>query len=380
MTEIDDERPVSASLRGLGKTFISKGRRVDAVQDVDLTVREGEYVVVLGPSGCGKSTLIRCIAGLEGPTSGKIELAGRTVFDAESKVATSVHKRDVGMVFQNYALWPHMSIAKNVAYPLRMRRIAKPERERRVAEVLDVLACGHLAGRLPAELSGGQQQRIALARALVYEPRLLLLDEPLSNLDALLKVSLRSELLRLHRALGYTAVHITHDQEEALEMGDRIVLMRDGRIEQMGPPSEVYDRPVSPYAANFLGVRNRLKVTARVGQFSHENGTVSGAHELARQVSQAGEPLELFVRPRDTHVAKGPAAANPGAAQMHLEGTVAQIVLGEGGRRQYIIDVGGPLWFAQHAESDGLAPGDTVHVRVATDNVLLYAGESLMSR
>ncbi|GAA5194078.1 ABC transporter ATP-binding protein [Arthrobacter gyeryongensis] len=370
-------RAVAATLAGVGKTFTSKGRQVDALQGIDLTVREGEYVVVLGPSGCGKSTLIRCIAGLESPTAGTIELGGKTVYDAERSITTSMHKRDVGMVFQNYALWPHMTIQKNVAYPLKMRRVPNAERVKRVAEVLEVLACDHLAGRLPAELSGGQQQRVALARALVYEPALLLLDEPLSNLDALLKVSLRSELLRLHRLLGYTGIHITHDQEEALEMGDRVVLMREGKIEQMGPPEEVYRRPVSPYAANFLGVRNRVKVTLSGGHLEH-NGRILGTTKLTNRIPSGQEGLELFVRARDTHVVRGPAVEDGASDQIKVEGTIAQVVLGDGGRRQYVVDIGGHFWYAQHPESEGLTPGESVHVRVQSDMALLYQGDNLI--
>ncbi|MCD2115091.1 ABC transporter ATP-binding protein [Rhodococcus rhodochrous] len=371
---------ISTSLVGLGKTFEAKGRKVDAVKDINLHVEQGEYVVILGPSGCGKSTLIRCVAGLESPTAGSITVMGKTVYDANKKINAKVNDRNVGMVFQNYALWPHMSVEKNVAYPLKMRRVAKQDRVRRVAEVLEALECTQLSTRLPAELSGGQQQRIALARALVYEPGVLLLDEPLSNLDALLRVSLRTELLRLHRALGYTGLHITHDQEEALEMGDRIVLMREGRIEQVGPPEEVYARPVSPYAANFLGVRNRVRVRKQYDVLEHDGGSVAGSESLARSATSTDRSLELFVRSRDTHVSPGPATGTPAAGEIEVEGTVSQVVLGDGGRRQFVVDIGNNnLWFAQHATTEGLATGDLVHVRVAARHALLYEGETLIN-
>ena len=376
----DTPGPISTSLVGVGKSFETKGRTVDAVKDVNLDVRQGEYVVILGPSGCGKSTLIRCVAGLESPTAGSISVMGRPVYDAARGIDTKVNDRNVGMVFQNYALWPHMSVEKNVAYPLKMRRVPKQERVRRVAEVLEALECSQLVARLPAELSGGQQQRIALARALVYEPGVLLLDEPLSNLDALLRVSLRTELLRLHRALGYTGLHITHDQEEALEMGDRIVLMREGRIEQIGPPEQVYARPVSPYAANFLGVRNRVKVKKRQGILEHDGGYVRGSESIAEIVQHDASALELFVRSRDTHVTRGPASDSPAIGEIEVEGTVAQVVLGDGGRRQFVVDIGGNLWFAQHATSDGLTTGEQVHVRVSSAHALLYQDETLISR
>jgi iron(III) transport system ATP-binding protein len=371
-----DDQP-SASLTGIRKTFVSKGKTVHAVKDVDLHITPGEYVVVLGPSGCGKSTLIRCIAGLESPTNGSIELLGRKVYDADKSINMKANARNVGMVFQSYALWPHMTIEQNVAYPLKMRKVPKKEREKRVAAVLKALEVEQLAKRLPAELSGGQQQRIALARALVYEPAILLLDEPLSNLDALLRVSLRAELLRLHRLLGYTALHITHDQEEALEMGDRVVLMREGEIEQMGPPEEVYARPVSPYAATFLGVRNKHTVIVKDGHLAYAGGVVPGSAQLA-----AGHPdgtrLQLFVRGRDTHVARASAAAADGAGEIELEGTLAQTVLGEGGRRQFVLDLDGDQWFAQNADGPAFEVGDQVRVRIPVAKVLLYREEELV--
>ncbi|MFV0457357.1 MAG: ABC transporter ATP-binding protein [Actinomycetales bacterium] len=370
---------ISASLAAVGKSFAVRGRTVDAVRNLNLEVKKGEYVVIVGPSGCGKSTLIRCIAGLESPTTGTISIGDTPVYDAERSIDKKINDRNVGMVFQNYALWPHMTVAKNVEYPLKMRKVPRAERRERVAKVLEALECTALASRLPAELSGGQQQRIALARALVYEPDVLLLDEPLSALDALLRVSLRTELLRLHRDLGYTAIHITHDQEEALEMGDRVVLMREGRIEQIGPPAEVYAHPVSPYAANFLGVRNKLTVTKADGGLRHGEGPIRGTEGLAAAATGDDE-LQLFVRARDTHVHRAGAEAPLQTGELEVEGTLAQVVLGEGGRRQYVVEVGGRLWFAQHAEATDLAPGESVKVRSPADLTLLYEGETLIDQ
>ena len=381
-SDVSDGSPgsqVSAQLTGLGKVFSAKGREVTALSEINLDIHEGEYVVIVGPSGCGKSTLIRCIAGLESPTTGSVTLNGRTVYDSSQDIDLRVNERNLGMVFQNYALWPHMSVEKNVEYPLRMRGLSKAERMRRVAGVLKTLECEPLATRLPAELSGGQQQRIALARALVYEPEVLLLDEPLSALDALLRISLRTELLQLHRTLGFTALHITHDQDEALEMGDRVVLMREGRIEQAGDPSSVYKRPVSPYAANFLGVRNRLPVTRGAASLELRGRQISGTGSLSQRVTDAGQELQLFVRARDTHVFLQSSAPEPSAHQIDLEGTLKQVVLGEGGRAQYLIDIDGHSWFAQHAEGTGIGEGAAVTVRVATALALLYQGETLVS-
>ncbi|RZL84608.1 MAG: ABC transporter ATP-binding protein [Rhodococcus sp. (in: high G+C Gram-positive bacteria)] len=373
--KLDAQATNSAFVAGLGKTFVSKGRTVRALNNLDLLIARGEYVVVLGPSGCGKSTLLRCIAGLEKPTAGRISLPGQVVFDQATGVDVAPRRRNVSMVFQNYALWPHMTVEKNVAYPLRMRKVPKSNRTRRTSELLKALECEVLAKRLPAELSGGQQQRIALARALVSEPGILLLDEPLSNLDALLRVTLRAELLRLHRKLGFTALHITHDQEEALEMGDRVVLMREGRIEQMGPPEEVYARPVSPYAANFLGVRNRLDVTVGAGRLDYRGGPISGTSPLV-DGWKVGDGMQLFVRNRDVHISDvDTAEEHHDAHSIRLEGTLAQIVLGDGGRRQYIVDVGGEQWFAQRADSTELSVGDKVSVTAPRTSLLLYHGE-----
>lgn len=379
MAAASTTRNVSASISGVGKSFTTKGRHVEALSDIELDIHDGEYVVIVGPSGCGKSTLIRCIAGLENPNTGSITLNGRTVYDADRKVNRKVDDRNLGMVFQNYALWPHMSVEKNVAYPLRMRKVSRIERAERVAKVLKTLECETLAKRLPAELSGGQQQRIALARALVYEPEVLLLDEPLSALDALLRISLRTELLQLHRTLGFTALHITHDQEEALEMGDRVVLMREGRIEQVGPPAEVYKHPVSPYAAHFLGVRNQLTVTRTETALHHLGDAIQGTSTLAQRVTSDSEQLKLFVRARDTHVFRHDAAPPADDHHIDLEATLAQVVLGEGGREQLVVDIAGNTWFAQHTGGAQFSNGDPVTVRVAAEQALLYQGESLIS-
>jgi iron(III) transport system ATP-binding protein len=364
----------AAAVSGLDKTFRTKERDVCALRDIDLEIGQGEYVVVLGPSGCGKTTLIRCIAGLESPTSGRIELGGQAVFDDTAGIDAKPNKRDVGLLFQNYALWPHMTVAKNVDYPLRMHKVPRGERPARVAEVLEALECSPLANRLPAELSGGQQQRVALARALVFEPSIILLDEPLSNLDALLRVSLRAELSRLHRKLGFTAIHITHDQEEALEMGDRVVLMREGAIEQIGTPKDVYARPVSPYAANFLGVRNRIDVTSGGGVLTYAGGTIGASGRLASLVGDGDG--QVFVREQDVRV--GTETDPPGASDLTLRGVVAQVVLGPGGKPRLIVEVAGKSWFAASATSAEIAAGDAVIVGIAAEHALLYRDGALV--
>ncbi|HEY4250426.1 MAG TPA: ABC transporter ATP-binding protein [Roseomonas sp.] len=230
---------------------------VTALAGVDLAVEEGEFLTILGPSGSGKTTLLKSVAGFEVPDEGQVRLGDRDVTLAPAR------QRDVGMVFQNYALFPHMTVAENIAFPLQMRRLRKPEITRRVAEALALVELGAYGGRLPRQLSGGQQQRVALARAIVFGPALLLLDEPFGALDRKLRESLQLEVRRLQRRLRLTTLFITHDQEEALIMSDRIAVMDQGRIQQIGTPAEVYDLPVSRFVANFIGESNLIEGVAQ---------------------------------------------------------------------------------------------------------------------
>ncbi len=233
----------TVELSGLVKSF-GEQRVVD---QIDLAILEGELLVLVGPSGCGKTTTLRMIAGLETPDAGEIRIGDRVVNRVTPR------DRDVAMVFQNYALYPHMTVRKNLGFGLRMRRIPRREVTERVAAVAELLEIGELLDRKPSELSGGQQQRVALGRAIVREPAVFLLDEPLSNLDAKLRATMRTELVRLHQQIGTTMVHVTHDQTEAMMMGDRIVVMHQGRIEQAGPPLEVYRYPATRFVAEFVG-------------------------------------------------------------------------------------------------------------------------------
>ncbi|MDT0545250.1 ABC transporter ATP-binding protein [Streptomyces lonegramiae] len=228
-----------------------------AVDSIDLTVRRGEFTALLGPSGCGKTTTLRMIAGFLPPTSGTILL------DGQDATTLPPERRNIGMVFQSYALFPHLTVEKNVAFGLRMRGVPSAEIRTRVAEVLDLVGLAHLAGRKPKQLSGGQQQRVALARAVAIRPSVLLLDEPLSNLDARLRVQMRQELLRVQRETGLTAILVTHDQEEALELADNMVILDRGRIVQQGPPREVFRAPATRFVAEFLGYENFLDLPGR---------------------------------------------------------------------------------------------------------------------
>lgn len=245
------------SIRGLIKNFDGTPPTA-AVDDLDLEIEDGEFLVLLGPSGCGKSTTLRCIGGLETPAAGTIDVGGRTLFDHGSRVDIPSNKRNIGMVFQSYALWPHMTVRKNIAYPLEARRMKDQLRDGAVERTAALVDCGHLLDRYPAQLSGGQQQRVALARGLVAQPDLMLFDEPLSNLDAQLRDRVRSELHALHRRAPFTAVFVTHDQSEALALAHRIAIMRAGKIEQFGTPQDVFEHPISEYVASFIGMSNRL--------------------------------------------------------------------------------------------------------------------------
>src|SRR5258705_11352454 len=275
------------TVRRLRKSFGS----VVAVDDVTLDVAPGEFLSLLGPSGCGKSTLLRMVAGLVEPDDGEIVLAGEDI----TRVA--VHRRNLGLVFQSYALFPHMTVFENVAFGLRRRSVPPAELGPRVERMLELVRLGPLGSRHPRELSGGQQQRVALARALVTEPRVLLLDEPLSNLDALLRDEMRVELKRLQERLGTTMIFLTHDQAEALILSDRVLVMEAGRVEQIGRPEEVYRRPATAFVARFLGRANFLAGTVAV------TGATATVVTLDGGLSVVGGPRSGLVRGQPVGVA-----------------------------------------------------------------------------
>ena len=248
-----------------------------AIDDLDLEIEEGEFLVLLGPSGCGKTTTLRCLAGLEKPGQGRIIFGDTAVFDAERKVNLSPDKRNIGMVFQSYALWPHMTVRKNIAYPLRARRIKEGRLGGWVEKIAELVDCQNLLDRYPAQLSGGQQQRVALARGLVARPDLVLFDEPLSNLDARLRDQVRAEIHELHASLGFSAVFVTHDQSEALALGDRLAIMKGGKVEQYDTPEHVFEDPASEYVAAFIGMGNRLRCEYVAGRWVAGGQPIDGA-------------------------------------------------------------------------------------------------------
>jgi iron(III) transport system ATP-binding protein len=273
-----------------------------AIDGVSFAVPAGETVVLLGPSGCGKTTTLRCVAGLEHPTAGTISISGRVVSSPAHGIMLPPRLRNIGMVFQSYAVWPHMTVRQNVIYPLKHRKIGRADAGRKVDEVLELVGLSEYADRPVVALSGGQMQRVALARSIVYRPQLLLLDEPLSNLDAKLRLRLRDDLRRILKATGTTALYVTHDQAEAVVLGDRIGVMRDGKLLQMGTPDEIYNRPADLFVANFTGATNEITGTLieRNGRFgvvdigADRPVEVALLHELKN-----GEKTRIALRPEN---------------------------------------------------------------------------------
>ena len=284
-------------LRGVVKTY----GPVTAVAGIDLDIGEGEFVVLLGPSGCGKTTTLRCIAGLEEISDGEILVDG-TVMSAKG-FSMPPERREIGMVFQSYAIWPHMTVGENVAFGLKLKKLPKPEIAARVTQALDTVGLGALQGRSASELSGGQQQRVALARAIVLEPRVLLFDEPLSNLDARLRERMRLELRQLHKRLGITSIYVTHDQQEAMAIADRVILMNAGRVAQAGSPDDLYQRPTSRFGAEFIGLANIM--AGRVLDGDHQSTRIaleSGPELTAAAPCPTLENVDVVCRPENVIV------------------------------------------------------------------------------
>ncbi|BEP95294.1 sn-glycerol-3-phosphate ABC transporter ATP-binding protein UgpC [Acidovorax sp. A79] len=262
----------SLDIAGINKRFGKGDKSVEVLRKIDIHVAPGEFLILVGPSGCGKSTLLNIIAGLDEPTEGEIRIAGKNV------VGMPPRDRDIAMVFQSYALYPTLSVADNIGFALEMRKMPKPERQKRIDEVAAMLQISHLLDRRPSQLSGGQRQRVAMGRALARQPQLFLFDEPLSNLDAKLRVEMRAEIKRLHQASGITSVYVTHDQVEAMTLGSRIAVMKGGVVQQLGTPDEIYNRPANTYVATFIGspTMNLLRGGAQpAGHFGIEGASLS---------------------------------------------------------------------------------------------------------
>jgi putative spermidine/putrescine transport system ATP-binding protein len=329
----------SLTIRQLTKQFGTN----QVLKGINLEIPTGHLVVLLGPSGCGKTTLLRTIAGISDATSGGIWLNDRRIDEVPPE------RRNFGVVFQTYALFPHLSVARNVAFGLEMRRVSRPEIERRVAAALDVVGLGDYATRLPKQLSGGQQQRVALARAIVIEPNVLLFDEPLSNLDAKLRDSLREDLRALQQKLGITSVYVTHDQSEAMVMSDRIVVMNAGEIDQFGAPREIYERPASARVAAFIGRSNTLggAIAEALGGESYRIATSSGAIGAEGPAGlPSGTTVQVMIRPENIRIAE---AGEENDGDNRIGGTVIASIY-QGSANQLSVR---------------LASGDTVTVDVA---------------
>jgi multiple sugar transport system ATP-binding protein len=285
------------------------GNDVTAVRDLNLDVAEGEFMVLVGPSGCGKTTALRMVAGLEEITSGEIRIEGKVVNDLAPR------DRDIAMVFQNYALYPHKNVYENLAFGLRMRKVPKPEQKQRVEEIARILGLGDMLQRRPAQLSGGQRQRVAMGRAIVREPKAFLMDEPLSNLDAKLRVQMRAEIARIQQALKVTTVYVTHDQVEAMTMGHRVAVMRDGKLQQVDTPQRLYDAPANLFVASFVGSppmnlfeavveRDNGRLVCRIGDTGLElPADVSSVRPLLE--NYAGRRVAIGIRPEDVREASG---------------------------------------------------------------------------
>ncbi|MEV0035945.1 ABC transporter ATP-binding protein [Streptomyces sp. NPDC050804] len=362
------EPAVQLQLSGVTRKF----NDVVAVDQIDLDVKQGEIFALLGPSGCGKSTSLRMIAGLEKIDQGSISMRDRSLADAGRGTFLPSEKRNIAMVFQSYAIWPHMTVAQNVAFPLRMRRVKRAERRRRVEEILTVTGLEALADRPATLLSGGQQQRVALARALVYTPDLLLLDEPLSNLDAKLRIQMRREIRRLNRELGITMLFVTHDQDEALSLADRLAVMNKGKVEQIGRPMDLYERPKTAFVRDFLGrlivVEGVLTGDGRVllGTGGERAGEIHGP-DVPPELGD-GDRVGVYLRPEDVDIR--PAGPDGPAPNQVAARVLSSVYLGDS--FEYVLDIAGSNVLLSAPRRVVHQPGDTVVVEVDPRRAMVW--------
>ncbi len=371
---------------GLRKRF----GELAAVDGVSFSVEAGHTLALLGPSGCGKTTILRCLAGLENADSGMIEIAGLKVFDSAAAVNLKPEQRDLGVVFQSYAVWPHMTVAENVVFPLKVRRCRRAERIARTNRIIELVGLGDVRNKPATALSGGQQQRVALARALVHEPSLVLFDEPMSNLDARLRARMRMELAALQRKLGFTAIYVTHDQAEAFALAETVVVMNHGRIEAAGGPRDVFARPQTPFVAEFLGFNINRGVAVKVlplaeGSFHVEVALAGGFRIWGIQRGEApvvsGQSVLACSRKEHIAVAKTDRAAEPrqGAIE-HAPGKqtfigVTQAASFLGSEEEYVISIDG-VGIGAIQRACGLRAGEPVAVTVRSEDVVVFAAEN----
>jgi len=326
----------SLILEGITKKFPQRGGggEVIAVDAVSLNIQKGEFITLLGPSGCGKTTTLRLIAGFEMPSTGRIVLDGREITNQPP------NNRDMAMVFQSYALFPHMTVFDNVAYGLTIRKLPRKQIEEKVNATLDMIGLSKLGTRRPNQLSGGQQQRVALARALVMEPRVLLFDEPLSNLDAKLRVQMRGEIHRLQRRLNITSVYVTHDQVEAMAMSDRIVVMNAGRIEQIGSPGEIYRRPISRFVADFIGRANFVETKVEAVDGGQVTVRILGQRlvQLMTPTPKVGDTLDAILRPEGLQLRNDPQLIQGQVIQAMYLGTEVEYLVEADGQQFMVVE------------------------------------------
>jgi len=354
-------------LSNVSKYFKGDKEKVQAVKDVSIEIPEGELFTLLGPSGCGKSTTLRCVAGLEKPEEGEIRLGGEILFSSRENIFVPAHKRDIGMVFQSYAIWPHMKVFDNVAYPLRIKQLPKEEIRARVKKALETVGLEGLEDRLAPQLSGGQQQRVSLARALVKEPKVLLLDEPLSNLDAKLREQMRLEIKELQERLNITTLYVTHDQVEALAISDSIAVMNRGRLLDVASPQDSYFRPKTRFAADFIGLTNILK--GKIKECQAEMGSVETSIGLLKcpipNESKSGDTVLIFSRPEDVKVFK----QKPATVENILEGDI-KILIFLGEMLDCQIVVGTEIIRARLHPKSGLKEKERVYLTIEPDSLI----------
>jgi len=352
-------------LEGVRKTF----GKVEAVKDLDLVVKEAEFLVLLGPSGCGKTTTLRCIAGLERVDRGKVFIGGRDVTELPPA------KRGIAMVFQSYAVFPHMTVEKNIGFGLRMRHLPREEIKEAVQEVAELLQIDELLDRYPSQLSGGQRQRVAVARALVMRPEVLLMDEPLSNLDALLRLQMRAELKRLHREVGTTTVYVTHDQIEALSLGDRIAVMREGEIVQLDTPNEVYDKPATVFVGGFIGTPPMNFLSARVK--SRDGSVYLAVGDFAVGIHAGWEDKLGEMVEKDLIL--GIRAENIEVRPTVEEGTLpARVIVAEplGSQQLLTVQVGKDILKVATNPDLSVQPGQTIGLVLTKEKIRLFSEET----
>jgi iron(III) transport system ATP-binding protein len=362
------------SVTGLVKTFGARAGEgpVRALRGVSFDVAQGEFFSLLGPSGCGKTTILQCVAGLEHPDAGDIVMAGQPVFSAARNVAVPANRRELGVVFQTYAIWPHMTVFDNVAFPLAHgpRRYSKAEIAERVRKALDRVKLASFADRLAPHLSGGQQQRVALARALVHEPRLILLDEPLSNLDARLRDAMRVELRQLVKSVGITALFVTHDQTEAMGMSDRLALMRDGVIVQQGAPRDVYLHPRSVFAAGFMGGSNTVPGEAQTNAACTDITTSFGTVRANRAADLPAGPAALVIRPHAVRLhADGQVRLNQFDARIEHVSFLGDLL-------EIEVDLAGQRLRVLTDSAGAYAPGPAVQVELPPEQCIVVPREA----